>query len=309
VMRLRDNTGVPTAEVWNLLVACRDGDLARVEELIAAWPSAVRSAYNYMPPLHLAVREGHLAIVRFLAGRGAVNPKYATYPYNERLVVVATDRGYGDIAAVIEEHERAADPDRPADEGGHIEYQMDFERQRFARLVGANDLREVEAMLQRRPELALDPFAFHSEGILSMPSNRRHLEMIDLLLRSGARVPAVTKWAAEYYFKHDDIAALLIERGMSARHMNCHRTTLLHEMARRGALTKVRLLLDHGADIDAIDEEFRSTPLGFAARWGQRDTVRLLLDRGADRRRAGAAWAEPVVWARRKGHGAIAGDL
>jgi uncharacterized protein len=309
IARLRDNTGVPTAEVWSLLMACRDGDLGRVEALLAAWPTAVRSGYNYMPPLHLAVREGHVPIVRYLAERGAVNPKYRTYPYNETLVVVATDRGYGEIAAILEEYGRAADPDRPDDEGGHIEYVTDFERQRFSRLVGANDLREVEAMLQRRAELVTDPYAFNSEGILSMPANRRHLEMIALLLGHGARVPAMTKWGADYYFKHADIGGLLIERGMSARHMNCHRTTLLHEMARRGELTKARLLLDHGAEIDAVDDEFRSTPLGFAARWGQRGMVRLLLDRGADRRLAGAEWAGPAAWARRKGHDAIAADL
>ena len=57
-----------------------------------------------MPPLHLAVREGHLEIVRFLAERGAVNPKYMTYPYNETLLTVATDRGYDEIARLLEEH-------------------------------------------------------------------------------------------------------------------------------------------------------------------------------------------------------------
>ena len=309
IQRLRDDTGVPTAEVWALLMACRDGRLERVEALLTAWPTAVRSTYNYMPPIHLAVREGHAAIVRFLAERGAVNPKYVTYPYNERLVAVAVDRGRDDIAAILEEHGRSVDPDRPEEEGGHIEYHLDFERQRFHRLVGANDVQEVEAMLQRRPELALDPFAFQAEGILSMPANRRHRRMIDLLMQHGARVPAMTKWGAEYYFKHDDLAAMFLERGMSARHMNCHRTTLLHEMARKGALANARRLLDHGADVDAIDDEFRSTPLGFAVRWGQRDMVRLLLDRGADRQLAGADWAVPAAWARRKGHAAIAADL
>jgi ankyrin repeat protein len=262
-----------------------------------------------MPPLHLAVREGHLPIVRLLASRGAVNPKYRTYPYNEDLVTVATDRGYDDIAAILQEHGRSADPDRPDDEGGHIEYATDFERQRFQRLVAANDLEEVERMLEQRPELATDPLAFDAEGILSGPANRRHRAMIDLLMKHGARVPPMTKWGAEYYFKHDSLAAMFLERGMDARHRNCHRTTLLHEMSRRGETVRARLLLDYGAGIDAIDDEFKSTPLGFAARWGQRKMVRLLLDRGADRRLAGAAWAEPAAWARRKGHRAIADDL
>ena len=54
-------------------------------------------------------------------------------------------------------------------------------------------------------------------------------------------------------------------------------------------MPKARLLLDHGADINTIDEEYRSTPLGCAARRGQKEMVELLLERGADpnlRRRA-----------------------
>ena len=115
-------------------------------------------------------------------------------------------------------------------------------------------------------------------------------------------MPQVSKWGAWYYFKHYEIAAFLIERGMSAQHMNCHHTTLLHDMAYTGDVRKAGLLLEHGADIDAIDEEFRSTPLGLAARFGQRDMVDFLLDRGADPNRAGSPWATPLEWARKKGH-------
>jgi ankyrin repeat protein len=93
---------------------------------------------------------------------------------------------------------------------------------------------------------------------------------------------------------------------MDAGHMNWQHTTLLHEMARTGEVGKATLLLDHGADIDAVDQEFRSTPLGFAARWGQREMVDLLLARGADPQRAGAPWAMPLEWARAKGHAALA---
>jgi hypothetical protein len=308
-MRLRDNTGVPTEDVWNMLLACRDGDLDRVQALVAAYPSIVQSDYNYMSPLHLAVREGHLDVVRFLAGLGAVNPNYKTYPYRETLVIVATDRGYSEIAALLEEHARSADPNRPEDEGGHIEYLTDFERRRFEHFVTALDHKAVREMLDRRPELAIDPFAFWAEGILSMPANRGDRRMLELLMEYGATVPELTKWGREYYFKRDDVAAFLLERGMSPHHMNVHRTTLLHGMAQLGEVRRARLLLDHGADIDAVDDEFRSTPLGYAARWGREKMVRLLLDRGADRQRAGAEWATPLAWARKKGRDRIAAML
>jgi ankyrin repeat protein len=308
-MRLHDNSTVATADVWSMLIAARDGDLERVKALAAATPSLMRCDYNYMPPFHLAVREGHLDVVRFLADHGAVNPKYVTYPYKETLLAVATDRGYREIADVLEAHAADIDLDRPEEEVKHIEYETDFERRRFQRIVGANALSAVEAMLEARPELATDPFTFWSEGVMSMPANRRNRAMLELLLRYGARVPDVAKWGREYYFKHYDVAAFLLDSGMNPNHMNCHRTTLLHGMAQLGEVRKAALLLDRGADINAVDEEFRSTPLGFAARWGQRRMVRLLLDRGADPALAGADWATPLAWARKKGHAKIAADL
>jgi ankyrin repeat protein len=135
-----------------------------------------------------------------------------------------------------------------------------------------------------------------------MPANRGHRKMLELLIRFGARVPDVTKWGRAYYFKRYDIAAFLMSGGMNPNHMNCHRTTLLHDMAQEGDLPKATLLLDHGADIDAIDEEFRSTPLGLAARWGHREMVAFLLERGADPSKSGAQWATPLAWAQKKGH-------
>ena len=43
------------------------------------------------------------------------------------------------------------------------------------------------------------------------------------------------------------------------------------QLCQEGDIPKARLLLDHGADINAVDEEYRSTPLGFAVRWGRRE--------------------------------------
>jgi ankyrin repeat protein len=105
------------------------------------------------------------------------------------------------------------------------------------------------------------------------------------------------------------MAAFLLERGMNANHMDWQHATLLHDMAFKGHIPKATLLLDHGADLNPMDEEYRSTPLGFAARWGQRDMVAFLLQRGADPNLAGAAWATPLAWAQRKGHTEIANDL
>ena len=121
-----------------------------------------------------------------------------TYPYKETLITVARDRGYDEIAEVLEEHFRAEDPARPGEESGEIEYGRDEERVRFQKLVNINALAEVERLLRKRPELARDEFAFWSEGILMMPAKGGHRPMLELLLGYGARVPEVSKWGAWY---------------------------------------------------------------------------------------------------------------
>ena len=176
------------------------------------------------------------------------------------------------------------------------------DEQRLERLIEDGDLVEVERLLQRRPDLIRNPHAFWGEGILTDSASRSNRAMADLLLRLGARVPTVTKWGPYYYFKHYEMAAYLLERGMDANHMNWHRFTVLHHVSAEGDVAKARLLLDHGAAIDAIDEEYRSTPLGIAARWGRLDVVTLLLARGANPDASGAPWSTPLAWARRKGH-------
>lgn len=312
-MELQGGKYATTTDVWHMLAASRSGDLERVTSLAAATPGLVRCEHNYMPPLHLAVREGHRDLVRFLLERGAFDPEHVTYPYNEKLVTIAEDRGYDEIARLLREY-----ADKPLSAGGDgtavhgvgtIQFPADDDVNRLEKLVGANALNAVEKLLERRPELVRYELVYWAEGILSTPANRRFRQMLELLLRLGARVPDIAKWGRAYYFKHYDIAAFLLERGMSPNHMNWQRTTLLHDMAWEGDVRKSVLLLDHGADIDAVDDEFRSTPLGIAARWGRREIVRLLLDRGADPNRAGASWATPLAWAVKKGHSDIAAML
>jgi len=96
---------------------------------------------------------------------------------------------------------------------------------------------------------------------------------------------------------------------MNPNHMNWNHFTLLHHMAATGDIAKARLLLDHGADVQAIDEEYRSTPLGCAARWGQREMVAFLLGREADPNQSGASWATPLAWAHKKKYTDIEADL
>jgi ankyrin repeat protein len=85
---------------------------------------------------------------------------------------------------------------------------------------------------------------------------------------------------------------LMLEFGFSPHTRNNLGETPLHLAAAAGDPDTVRLLLDHGAELDARDDNYHGTPLGYATvssgeshrvdgDWAA--TVQLLLDAGADR--------------------------
>ena len=84
--------------------------------------------------------------------------------------------------------------------------------------------------------------------------------------------------------------------------------TVLHHIAsgERSAsaldnLEMAQLLIRHGARPDLWDQEYSSTPLGWAARTGQVEMVEYLLCQGATLD-APFEWATPLAWARRRNH-------
>jgi len=495
---LANGTSVPTDDVFAMFVAARDGDIIESKRLVSRTPSLATVEYNYTPPIHFAVREGHLDVAEFLLDHGA-DEAYRSYPFKESLLTFAEDRGHDDLAALLRGRlsrrfalapttdetgdtalhhaakdgkldvvrallaagadvdavrgdgyrpihcalmpnwffqvrlgereeivnlllshgarysvfiaalrgddqfvrdalardsslanfedtchhrvlsaavrrgdvamtrlllEHGADPNLPeegaprglslwiavndrqheivrlllaagADPNGKVDSSgtpmtqaeakdaalADLlrahggqkagasERDRVGQLVQEGKLDEAETLLRANPEWIHADEAGWGDGILAGPARDGRHDVIAMLLRLGARVPRVSKWAPYYYFKHAATAAFLLEHGMDPDHMNWHRFTLLHHMAADGELEKARLLIARGASIDAIDDEYRSTPLGVAARFGQAALVKLLLDSGADPLAAGAEWAVPLAWAERKGHVGVADML
>lgn len=305
-MELHGGVISTTTDVWSVLTASRDADLDRVKELVQKCGALLTCQYDYTAPLHLAVREGHLALVRYLVEQGALDPTYKNHPFLESLVTLAEDREYREIADFLKQSLRDPKLTREwGDAPAKIDRGRDEVQQRFQKLVDESKHTEVARLLKERPELARDEDAFWGEGILMMPAKDGNRQMLELLIGYGARVPDLSKWGSRYYFRNYETAAFLLEKGMNPNHMNWRRFTLLHDMAFTGEVSKARLLLDYGADINALDDEYQSTPLGYAAHWGKREMVALLLERGADPNLAGASWATPRAWARRKGHAEI----
>jgi ankyrin repeat protein len=306
---------------YNIYIAAVLGDIERVRNFLAHDRTLANfEDSSHYRPISTAASRNDLEMVKLLLEHGA-NPSLPELgaPLGGALWWAVHQRQL-EMARLLLEH--GANPNTAPESSGSALFQArkDPELSRLllahgarddagdlselSTLVGDNRLVEVEEFLRLHPGLDFASASW-GEGILAGPANQGRREMIQLLMRFGARVPDVTKWGPYYYFKHVDTAQLLLSSGMNPNHMNWHRFTLLHHMAAEGDVPKARLLLDHGAHINAVDEEYRSTPLGCAARWGRRDMVTFLLERGADPGAAGAPWATPLAWSRTKGHADI----
>jgi hypothetical protein len=295
-----------TDDVWAMFTAASEGDLAQIKTLSKDQPALLTCMYDYTTPLHFAVPQGRFEVVDHLVQNGALDPGYLTHPFRDSLVTMANDRGLTEMAEFLEKSLQEASPAHEWGDTGGIDYGKSEIQKHFEEMVDKSEYSEVEAMLKERPELAVYEFAFWGEGIMATAAKGADRRMLELLLAHDARVPKVSKWGARYYFKHYDIAKFLLENGMDPDHMNWRGFTLLHDMAFTGDAAKAELLLDHDASIDPVDGEYSSTPLGYAARFGKPEMVELFLARGADRHKAGATWAEPLIWAEKKGHAVIA---
>jgi uncharacterized protein len=305
-MKVGDGMMSTTTKVWQVLVASYEGDLHRVKQLVNECPGLIYAQYNYTPPIHFAVREGHDELVRYLLSNGAYDPAYRNYPFLESLTVIANDRGYAEIESMLNEYAKDISKQKyHKGDNGEIMYNKPEIQLEFERAVDKGNLNGAGSILKEHPEFALDNTSFWAEGVLLFPAKENDRKMIDLLISYKATVPRILKWTQFYYFERYDGAGYMMEKGMSPNTMSWHHVTILHDMAQKGFIDKAELLLKYGADINPVDEEYLSTPLGMAARWGHEEMVRFLIDKGADVNRSGAVWSTPLAWARKKGHAVI----
>jgi ankyrin repeat protein len=162
------------------------------------------------------------------------------------------------------------------------------------------DVRTAAAVFAANPALANDPEALANAASEGQDAFVRLMLLHQPDLAKRVAVGAKTRELTEYLFHN----------GMNPSQPDWLGVTPLHRFAISGDVEKAALFIDHGADLNARDEDLCSTPLGYAAKSGRTAMVELLLNRGAKSTLPNdPPWATPLAWATRRGHADVAALL
>lgn len=306
----------------DICTAAHIGDIDQVQELLAADPTLANRPSDYVSyyacsgtPIRNAAAGGHLEIVELLLAHGADPnlPEEGIAPRGHALYSAAAN-GHFEIAKLLLEHgaypnvevESSADTLSRVISNGNtkmLELLCSYGASRAVHLLACfNDLQTAAAVFAANPALADDPDA------LANAAGEGHELFVRLMLRyvpDLARRVTFPSWSVGA--ATPELNELLFAHGMNPSQANWLGITPLHEFCRTGDINKVTLFLNHGADVNARDDDLNSTPLGWAAKFGQKAMVEFLLQRGTKANLPDdPTWATPLAWAVRRGHQEIA---
>jgi ankyrin repeat protein len=307
----------------DICTACFMGDIGRVRELLEQDPSLANRPSEYGTyyacsgtPLRNAAAAGHLEIVKLLLASGADPnlPEEHIAPRGHALHSAVVN-GHIDVVKLLLEH--GAYPnveiESSADTLSAALSTCGYSTERNQPMVDllcsygaaspvhllahSNDLRTAAAVFAANPALADDAEALGGAAC--------HEAFLRLMLRYQPDLPKRRSVGG----KTRAITELLFRHGMDPNRPNWLHITPLHYFAEAGDLDNAAVFLDHGAELDMRDEEYCSTPLGWAARCGKPRMVEFLLRRGARPNLADDSphltWATPHQWALRRRHDEI----
>jgi ankyrin repeat protein len=270
-------------------------------------------------PLKNAAARGHLEVVKLLLERGADPnlPEEGIAPHGHALYS-AVYNGHHEIAKLLLEH--GAFPSPPVESSADalsiairnsdakmVELLCSYGSYRSVELLAYyGDVQTAAAVFAANSALANDP------GALENAAGQGHEPFVRLMLRYqpdlASRIAVgVRSQDPQESVKTHELTELLFDYRMNPSRPDWLGITPLHQFARKGDVENARIFLNHGADLDARDEDIRSTPLGWAAKFGRRPMVELFLERGAKPNLPDdPAWASPFKWAVRQGHEQVA---
>ncbi len=303
-------------------MAALKGNIERVRELFDEDPSLVNKNDEYVTyyagsgaPIKNAVLSRNIEMVKLLLERGADPnlPEEGIAPKGHALHSAVCN---GDIEIVKLLLEHGAYPNVPIESSADtlsaaianndqpmIELLCSYGASRNVNLLAYyGDIQTAAAVFAANPLLADDAYA------LECAAGQGQDAFVRLMLRYQPHLATkiavgVASQGPQDTIKSIALTEFLFEAGMDPNFKNWLSVTPLHHFAGRGDVVSASVFIKHGADVNAIDEEFYSTPLGYAAKHGKKEMAELLLKHGADPNLPeNISWAKPLVWAEQRGH-------
>jgi len=301
---------------YDISTATKVGDLGRVRELLDQNPALANQvpAYSYYTglPLRNAAGAGHLEVVKLLLERGANpnEPEPGIAPHGGALHSAIGGKHY-EIVKLLLEH--GANPNAEVESSGNCLSMAKWSgapKEIVDLIASHGGVRTVDLVCHDSDVETLAQM-LHANPQLSVGERLDNPPIMELILRYQPdilkRTPDPTAWWSFGTPKNPEFARWLMKRGLDPDRRNWLGITLLHRCAAKGDIEMAQVCLDFGADINATETEWSSTPLGWAAREGKKEMVEWLLRKGAKANLPeDEPWALPLEWATRRGHVDIA---
>lgn len=297
---------------YDISTATKIGDLDRVRELLDQNPALVNQvpAYSYYTglPLRNAAGAGHIEVVRLLLERGANpnEPEPGIAPHGGALHAAISGKHYEIVKLLLEQ---GANPNQEVESSGNCLSMAKWTGapQEIVNLIASYGGTLTVDLVCHDGNLEMLAQMLRANPQLPVGESFDHPQMMELVLRYQPdllkRTPDPTAWWSLATPKTPEFARWLMEHGLDPNRPNWLGITLLHRCAAKGDIEVAAVCLEFGADINAVETEWSSTPLGWAAREGKKEMVEWLLKKGADPQLPeDEPWARPCEWAKRRGH-------